>query len=205
MPRNAILLREHEGIRDKVYRYFDIDRNKLLVLYAPTFRDSTDGVFFLTNDKKLDISDCLEALEKRFGANFCFLFRAHHAIANVYHDGNFLSATDYPDMQELLCAADVLITDYSSCMGDMALMYKPVFLYVPDLTSYIKDRGFYWDIHSLPFPLAESNLDFVNIILHFDEQKYKKDVDRYFEKLGSVESVDSIEKTCRWLFQKITE
>lgn len=205
MPRNAILLREHKEIKNKVYRYFDINMNKRLVLYAPTFRDGTNSASFLSDNMKLDVSSCLDSLEKRFGGSFCFLFRAHHAMADKHYDDRFLSATGYPDMQELLCAADVLITDYSSCMGDMALMYKPVFLYVPDLMSYIKNRGFYWDIHSLPFPLAGTNLDLSDVILHFDVQKYKRDVDVYFEKLGSFESVDSIEKTCRWLFQKVNE
>lgn len=57
-----------------------------------------------------------------------------------------ISATAYPDMQDLLCAADFLITDYSSCMHDFSLMKKPVFLYVPDYIEYMKERGFYYDI-----------------------------------------------------------
>ena len=111
-----------------------------------------------------------------------------------------INVTDYPDMQELLCASDVLITDYSSCMGDMALMRKPIFLYTPDLDEYIKDRGFYWDIHSLPFPIAGTEEEFLQNIENFDLPDYIKGVESYFLKLGTYESKDSIKKTIDWFY-----
>lgn len=200
MPRNAILLSKHDKIKDKVFQHFHLDKKSSLVLYAPTFRDNKDIQFFINKENRLDIQLCIKALEKRFGTRFCFLFRAHHIMSDVVCD-DCISATNYSDMQELLCAADVLITDYSSCMGDMALMYKPVFLYVPDLMTYTKERGFYWDINKLPFPLAKSNSELSDVISKFDVQKYDKDLKIYFDKLGSVESVDSVVKTCQWLFK----
>lgn len=205
MPRNAILLKEHSDVKDKVYDYFNIEKNKLIVLYAPTFRDSQDNDNFLADNLRLDIKNCKGAIEDRFGVECCFLFRAHHRIRGGQHSEYFISATDYPDMQELLCAAGILITDYSSCMGDMALMYKPVFLYAPDLESYMKNRGFYWDIHTLPFSVSETNEDLVLKIRNFDKKKYQDGLRDYFDKIGSVESVDSIEKTCQWLFQMASE
>ncbi|WP_338964927.1 CDP-glycerol glycerophosphotransferase family protein [Fusobacterium vincentii] len=110
-----------------------------------------------------------------------------------------IDVTNYPDMQELLCASDVLITDYSSCMGDMALMGKPIFLYTPDLDEYIKDRGFYWDIYSLPFPIAKTEEEFLENIKNFNSSNYLKGVESYFFKLGTYESKDSIKKTIDWL------
>lgn len=202
MPRNAILFSDHQKIKEKVYKYFHIERKVSLVLYAPTFRTSQGVCDFLSDEYKLNIASCLEALEKKYEHQFCFLFRAHHTISNIEYS-DCISATSYPDMQELLCAVDVLITDYSSCMGDMALMYKPVFLYVPDLMLYTKDRGFYWDIHSLPFPLAETNSELFETILHFDAKKYKENLNVYFKKLGSTESSDSVERTCSWLFRTL--
>lgn len=203
MPRNAIFYTDYKEVRKKVYDYFRIDYQQSLVLYAPTFREDSINNNFLPDSMQLDVSNCLSSLEMRFQNKFCFLFRAHHAMRKIEENERIKSATYYPDMQELLCAADILITDYSSCMGDMALMYKPVFLYTPDLKDYIKNRGFYWDIHSLPFPLAETDAKFNENIMNFDFQSYEKGVKQYFEKLGSVESGDSIRNTCSWIFSQL--
>ena len=73
-------------------------------------------------------------------------------------DGDRLvNVSDYPDMQELLCAAGLLITDYSSSMFDYALTGKPIARFATDIEAYQKDRDFYFPLESLPFPLAKSN------------------------------------------------
>lgn len=204
MPRNAILLGDHKDAIEKVYSHFNIDREQDvgIVLYAPTFRGDVNSSSFLTVDQQFSINKCINALQKRFNKKFYFLFRAHHAMVDALVDKNFICATDYPDMQELLCAADVLITDYSSCMGDMALMKKPVFLYTPDLEEYTRDRGFYWDIHSLPFPLSMNQDEFYKSIIDFNERDYLIGVDDYHTRLGSFETVNSTKKTVEWLENK---
>jgi len=145
------------------------------------------------------INNVLVFLNKRFNKKFIFLFRAHHTMKINMDSEYCIDVTNYPDMQELLCASDVLITDYSSCMGDMALMGKPIFLYTPDLDEYIKDRGFYWDIYSLPFPIAKTEEEFLENIKNFNSSNYLKGVESYFFKLGTYESKDSIKKTIDWL------
>src|SRR5699024_8774255 len=42
------------------------------------------------------------------------------------------------DTQELMAAADVLITDYSSAFIDFALTDRPIHFYVPDVKEYEK-------------------------------------------------------------------
>src|SRR5699024_9302460 len=42
------------------------------------------------------------------------------------------------DTQEILAAADVLITDYSSAFIDYALTERPIHFYVPDLEEYAR-------------------------------------------------------------------
>lgn len=201
MPRNALLLSEHDEIIDKVYNHYGIkrDKNSAIVLYAPTFRGDYSESYFISSDMQFDIDKCIDALNKKFGKKFTFLFRAHHAMKDVIQGNNVISASEYPDMQELLCAADVLITDYSSCMGDMCLMKKPVFLYTPDLDEYTKDRGFYWDIYSLPYPISLNKKQFYESIANFEQNRYENGVAKYLERLGSVESPHSAEKAVSWL------
>lgn len=205
MPRNSILLSPHEEKVNYVYEHYHLkrDENTGIILYAPTFRGKGNSISFLPIDEQLDINNCLSNLEKRFNKKFYFLFRAHYAMDAEINNEKAILATDYPDMQELLCAADILITDYSSCMGDMALMRKPVFLYAPDIKEYIRDRGFYWDIFTLPFPIAQSKEQFANIIMKFDEETYAAGVEDYLNKLGSYDNAESVEKACKWILRKL--
>lgn len=188
MPRNAILLRDHSVQERKVRDYFGIDEDQKIILYAPTFRGNARNGGFLTKERQFDVQICIQALEKKFGQKYSLLFRAHHACHIDIEIPGVYTASDYPDMQELLCASDILITDYSSCMGDEALMYKPIFLYCPDLDDYIKERGFYWDIYSLPFPVSKNQEELIQSISEFDDKKYNLGIDEYLSKLGTYEN-----------------
>ncbi len=199
IPRNAILLEEHSAIKEKVCTFYNLDTDNGIILYAPTFRGTIGNTGFIPEDEQIDIDECIKCFENRFGKKYRFLFRAHHAMTEGLHGDNFINATEYPDMQELLCAADILITDYSSCMGDMALMKKPIFLFTPDLGKFISSRGFYWDIHTLPFPISESMSEFVRAISEFNDIDYKAGVENYLMRLGNYESSDSIEKNVVWM------
>ena len=75
----------------------------------------------------------------------------------AYDGDTLVDATAYPDMAELLCAANLLITDYSSSMFDYALTGKPIIQFATDIAAYQKDRDFYFPLDALPFPLAKSN------------------------------------------------
>lgn len=102
----------------------------------------------------------------------------------------------YPDMQELLCATDILITDYSSCMWDFSLMYKPCFIYANDLEEYKIERNFHTPIKEWPFPLSINNDELIKNINDFDNNKYIKKVKEHHEKLGSYENGQASKKMC---------
>lgn len=191
LPRNAILFRDLDVPCKKVSEYFDIpiDQENGIILYAPTFRGDAKNAKFISTDKQFNIQRCIDAVELKFEKKYRFLFRSHYFDKNLPSD--CFMATEYPDMQELLAAADILITDYSSCMGDMCLMDKPVFLYAPDLPEYMGERGFYWDIFSLPFPVSVDEEELLNSIADFNICEYKKQLDEYLKRLGSYECHDS--------------
>ncbi|HEX6867892.1 MAG TPA: CDP-glycerol glycerophosphotransferase family protein, partial [Candidatus Limnocylindrales bacterium] len=49
------------------------------------------------------------------------------------------------EITELLMAADVFVTDYSSSIFEWALLRRPLVLHVPDLAAYEADPGLYLD------------------------------------------------------------
>ena len=101
--------------------------------------------------------------------------------------GNIINVSDYPDAQELLVAADVLITDYSSIMWDFSLQYKPVFLYHNDINEYLDKRGFYCPLAELPYPIGHDNDELYEKVLNFDPEQYEKELKKFFEKYGALD------------------
>lgn len=204
MPRNDLLFKNDPNISIKVKKHFGIEDNKKVVLYAPTHRNISTASDFLSNKKNVvNIKHCLKALTQKFNGDFCFLFRAHHIISYGDLDGASYNATNYPDMQELLQTADVLLTDYSSCMWDFSLMQKPTFVFATDLDNYIDERDFFMDIKDWPFPIAQNNEQLISNILNFDNKKYTNKIDHYLSDLGSFEKGNATQKVTNWLIQRI--
>jgi CDP-glycerol glycerophosphotransferase len=196
MPRNDMLFSPNAQVKEKVYKHYGIDVTKKLVLYAPTFR----GDFRLSEKAeflcKLDLQNILNSLKKKYDNDFLFLYRAHYYHQNVQVLPNIMSVSDYPDMQELLCVANILITDYSSSIWDFSFTFKPCFIYAPDLIEYKQTTDFYTPIEEWPFPLAETNEQLVENILNFDEEKYRQAVKKHHIDLGSYENGTACEQFC---------
>lgn len=128
----------------------------------------------------------LKALSERFGQEFVVLERKHYAVKPAVSEGVY-PASEYPDMQELLAAADVLITDYSSSMWDFALTGKPGFLYTPDLGEYRQERDFYTPIEMWPYPYAENVDDLIRLIRNYEFREEKERRDSFFRLVNNYE------------------
>lgn len=180
-PRNDILF-QHSDIAVKVRRNLKIDEHQKIVLYAPTFRENEETTFLKYD---LDMNSVLEMLNRRFGTEFILLYRFHHRLRfyqkceNFYPQG--IDVTMYSDVMELVVAADVLITDYSSIMWDFSLQRRPVFLYHNDETEYVNERDFYWPVSRWPYMKAHSSEEMCQQILEFDEEKYLRDLEQFFK------------------------
>jgi len=90
------------------------------------------------------------------------------------------------DMQDWLCAADVLMTDYSSTMFDFAVTGRPCLLYVFDAKVYQESRGMYLALNELPF-LCVPEEDIAGTICSFSPEKYRENVTNFLHKIGNVE------------------
>lgn len=193
-PRYDILLKSDENITSKVYNYFNIEKTKKLVLYAPTFR--VDHSFKAYN---IDFNRLCNNLKRRFGNDYVVLVHLHPNIAHIhngitYDEKRIINSTFYPDTQELIAASSILIGDYSSINYDFSLRRLPVFRYVADLKEYRNDRDLYFSFGEYPYPYAQTNDELESLILNFDNEKYIKNLNAFFEKLGAVIKPDSSNK-----------
>ena len=182
VPRNKPLIGSDESSMRAIKEQIGIPEGVRLCLYVPTFRDNLkmDAYAF-------DYSRCASELERRFGAPFVFAYRLHPVLSSEdrpsFMDGH-LDLTSYPDIQELLGATDVLITDYSSCLEDFALTGRPGFVYAPDL-EYVKEaRGFNYPLESRPLPIACSEQELLDNIAEFDQESFDSSVSRFFKSVG---------------------
>jgi CDP-glycerol glycerophosphotransferase len=201
MPRNDIFFTKVDSINKKTKSNLKLDVNKKIVMYAPTFRGhyrNADPIAF-----SLNLTYLKQALKDKFSSDFIILYRSH-----IYDRSEFTIASkdaiivsDYPDMQELLCISDILITDYSSSIWDFSFTFKPCFIYAPDLFKYNKITDFYTPIEEWPFPLAETNEKLVKNIIDFDKDVYIKAVKKHHSDLGSYENGTACEQFFKVLFK----
>lgn len=180
LPRNDIFFENSEEARRAVREALKVNEADRIVLYAPTFRKGLKS-----GAQGLDYEDMRKALSQRFGGSWTIMFRDHGFVKKTAKGlADVINVTDYPDMNELLNAADVLVSDYSSCMYDFVLQEKPCFVFASDLDEYIRnDRSFAVPLEKWPYPLAETNEALVRNILNFDEEDYRQALKRHFEEV----------------------
>lgn len=199
-PRCDIFFGDSRAIAQKVRNALGIDDTSKIMLYAPTFRK--DNRASLHN---LDFTAVKTALSERFGGDWVTVYRFHPNIISAcsFADAG-VDATRYPDMQELITAADILITDYSSCMFDMAVAGKPCMLYAPDMAEYVsRERGLYFNPAELPFPTAATTAELADAVRRFDAGEYRHSIRRLMESVGSYEHGDAsgrvVARMLRWM------
>lgn len=197
-PRNDMLINgDKSDIEWRVRVYLKLPRDVRIALYAPTWRKGATKEDFDIDYKALE-----RALQERFGGKWVVLRRMHWMAAEFFKEStdDFISAENYPDMQELLYTADVLVSDYSSSIWDFSFTGKPCFLFCTDLKKYREDRDFYNPITSWGFPLAQSNLELAEKIMAFDETEYAAAMEEQHKKNTSFENGHAAENVCKIIY-----
>ena len=198
LPRNDILFIDHGSIKKKVRKYYAIPDNAKFILFAPTFRSKKyefSDMSVVKNYIELDPDMLVSTLEEKHHCKWVCGIRLHPKLANIDMSKlNVINCTDYPDMQELLCCADAVISDYSSLIWDYSFTYRPIFLYAPDIRQYEEEgRGFYMPSSDWPYPIAHNNEEMRKIILEYDEDKYIQRVKEHHKSSGSFENGNACE------------
>ena len=199
-PRNDIFFlskNENIKIKQKVYKNLNIPENNYLVLITPTYRfhASTDEY---KQTLSYDFDNIKKTIKKRFGKPCTIALRLHpelkkERVSDCFKEG-IIDATSYPDIQELLVAADAVITDYSSCIFDFLFTRKPGFIFAPDRKHYETTRGLYFPLEESPFPVAEDNETLCKNIINFDNDLYQKRVEEFLKSRNVVDDGHASER-----------
>lgn len=187
-PRNDLMFSKDKTLRSQIHKEIGVEDGTKVVLYAPTFRKGDSLEYY-----NIDYARLIATLEKDQGGKWQILVRLHphlrpYSAQLLGKEACVMDVTAYDDIQELLYASDMIITDYSSLMFDFAMTLRPCLLYVPDLEEYIqKDRKLYFDIKELPFPICKDNDSLNDCITNFNPEEYKEKVYLFLSTVGSFE------------------
>ena len=206
IPRNDVFFMKdkHAGMKEKICRKYGISKDSRLILYAPTFRRDNS-----IEPYRINWSSVIPELTRIYsGEEVTVLLRLHPNLigkadtSSLINDKAVIDVTRYHDMQELLCVADMLITDYSSSMFDITMLKKPCLLYATDIEKY--DRGYYFSFTELPFPLARNEEQLMENMQNFDMETYAENVDRFFDMhIGLGEDGNASKAIADWLTRHI--
>lgn len=145
-----------EHIAAEVRRQYAIPDGRRVILYAPTFRGDTIGR--ARSPDELD----LRLMQGVLGEDHVLLLRPHPFVSrrgagDATLSGFVIDVSDHPDINELMLASDVLVTDYSSAIYEFSLLERPMAFFAPDHVAYERERGFYFDYRTgLPGPIFET-------------------------------------------------
>ena len=173
---------DNDFVREKtaeVYEKYNIDKNKKIILWAPTYRG--DSLQKSHNEFTLEI----EKMYNEFKDDFVLIIKFHPHLAKSFDmkkfvpdymsDFAFKTWHTYP-IENLLCAADILVSDYSSLVFEYSLLEKPMIFYAYDLDEYENSRSFYYEYRNfVPGNIVTDTDGLIdeikNIQSGFDKQK----------------------------------
>ncbi len=155
-PRNVFLFKYTEEDVARIKAELRIPEGKKVILYAPTFRESS---YEYGKGFAYQIALDIDRLQKRFGDRAVVLLRAHY-FANMDFDaekyrGFLYDVSGAGDINHLYVISDLLMTDYSSVMFDFSILRRPMIFYMYDIEEYRGQlRDFYIEPDILPGPIV---------------------------------------------------
>lgn len=158
--------------RDELLKIFPEIGDRKIILYAPTFRGNSPDLAY--NEDPLDYGK----LKESFGDEYAVVLKLHPFTARKFgltdeekeKYGDFVfNGSNSVKIETALCAADILIADYSSLIFEYSLLNKPMLFYAYDLEQYEHDRSFYFEYKSfVPGKIVINNDEIVEAIKNGD-------------------------------------
>lgn len=162
-----------ESRKQKLYELMPEAKDKKVILYAPTFRGH---VATATSPDEIDFRHFYEVL----GEDYVLVCKHHPFVKmppEIPEDLQHFARDLTKDLtiEDLLCCADICISDYSSLVFEYSLFERPMIFYAYDYEDYCDWRGFYYDYSEFtPGPIVHTQEELLAAIKdteeHFDRQ-----------------------------------
>jgi CDP-glycerol glycerophosphotransferase len=206
-PRDDVLVSPAAPrIRQATRERLGIEDGQTAVLFAPTFRDDlSTGLHTAAFPQREDFVDAAASLTDEH----VVLLRGHRYHAGRRRAGGgtgarIIEVTSYPEVNDLILAADVAVLDYSSLRFDFALTGRPMLFLVPDLDRYAGEvRGLLLDYRdTAPGPLLSDGDEVVDRLrdLPAVQAEHAADYERFNRKYNYLQDGHSTERVVDAVF-----
>lgn len=172
-----------DNAKKEVCDYIKV-QDKKIILYAPTFRGRVREAM---GPDKLNFG----LLKASIGEEYILIIKHHPFVKNrpkvpeEYFDFVYDVSEDL-NIEKLLCAADICISDYSSLVYEYSLLIRPLIFFAYDLEEYFDWRGFYYNYEELtPGPIVKTTEEIVDYIKNIDNRFDKYEIFKFKEKFMS--------------------
>lgn len=172
LPRNDALYQTSKEEILELKKKLGLPLDKKILMYAPTWRDSTD------NGKTYAIKPPInvEYWQKELQDDYVMMLRTHAyttKLLGIEFNDFIRDFTSYPQINDLFKVADVLISDYSSCIADFSILERPIICFAYDYEEYCRVRGLYLDMEKdMPSGVKRTEQEVISQIksMNYDEE-----------------------------------
>lgn len=200
----------------------DVKDYPKIVLFTPTWRKWEGKVDGKSNHGVMNLDDYHDERFTEFMAenNILFLVKLHpfeeaqySQIIEDKEDMVLITSKmlqdNLLDLYDILGAADILVTDYSSIYFDFLLLDKPIIFIPTDLEEYEQSRGFLFDPYDFwaPGPKALKFTNFLDELTRCigDENYYRKERKLVNDIVNKYHDPKSSERLYNLVFDEINK
>ncbi len=185
LPRNDCLYRTTKDEIIEIKNKLGLPLNKKIILYAPTWRDSKDGGKSYCIKPPMDLAKW----ERMLGKEYILLFRTHpytNKLLGVAFNDFVRDYVNYPNINDIMKIADILISDYSATIFDYSILERPIISFAYDCDDYGNNRGFAMNPRTeMPGGIEETEDDVINRIINMNFEKEVKSVQAFKRKYNA--------------------
>ena len=188
-PTVDYLREDHSSIKKSILKKYPKLKNKINVLYSPTFR----------NNKHFSYEDLISNTDFD---KVNLIITYHSKVEDVYNDDRVVTIPSSEfSVFDVLTVCDYVISDYSALLVDAAFANKKVLMYLYDYDEYSKNNGVNLDFFGMFKHLSYKNAkDVMNVINNdkYNDKEYKKFKEMYTisEKINSTDELIKLINDC---------
>ena len=161
-PRNGVFL--NDAFAQKLREKLEL-QDMQLIAYMPTWRGTNrDANVAMQKETLYKIFD---KLDRALRDDQILFVNLHFLLGNEMDYSKYKHIRVFPQEYEtydFLAICDLLITDYSSVFFDYASTGRKTILFTYDLEEYMRDRGTYFPVTDLPFPIVNDEQELIREI-----------------------------------------
>lgn len=188
LPRNDTLYNVSNDEIGLIKARLNIPQDKKVILYAPTWRDSSD----LGTTYSIQPPINMLLWEEQLKDKYVLLLRTHaytNSLLGVTFNDFIRDFSTYHSINDLFKISDILISDYSACIADYSILERPIICFAYDYESYRAQRGLYLDFNqAMPNGVMKDETQVLNHIKHMNYhlecQKTREMIKNKFTYIG---------------------